>query len=82
MVLLFIVIIMLIICVSDVVIIFLVNNLLIWFFIVLCEVRRNWSILFNVVLRIFDVGGYSIDDNYLLLGFVLIGKISVNVGMV
>lgn len=67
---------------SDVVTIPSVNNLSTRPFTVLCEVRRNWSTPPNVAPRIFDVGGHSIDDNYLSLGFVSTGKISANVGMV
>ncbi|HAZ4262380.1 TPA: phage tail protein [Escherichia coli] len=64
---------------SDVVTIPSQNNLSTRPFTVLCEVSRNWSTL---APRIFDVGGHSIDDNYLSLGFVATGKISANVGMV
>ncbi|EHK5575809.1 prophage tail fiber N-terminal domain-containing protein, partial [Escherichia coli] len=67
---------------SDVVTIPSANNLSTRPFTVLCEVRRNWSTPPNVAPRIFDVGGHSIDDNYLSLGFVSTGKISANVGMV
>ena len=67
---------------SDVVTIPSENNLSTRPFTVLCEVRRNWSTPPNVAPRIFDVGGHSIDDNYLSLGFVSTGKISANVGMV
>ena len=67
---------------SDVVTIPSANNLSTRPFTVLCEVRRNWSTPPNVAPRIFDVGGHSIDDNYLSLGFVATGKISANVGMV
>ncbi|WP_434800209.1 phage head spike fiber domain-containing protein [Escherichia coli] len=67
---------------SDVVTIPSQNNLSTRPFTVLCEVSRNWSIPPNVAPRIFDVGGHSIDDNYLSLGFVATGKISANVGMV
>nr|EKU2194678.1 prophage tail fiber N-terminal domain-containing protein [Escherichia coli] len=67
---------------SDVVTIPSQNNLSTRPFTVLCEVSRNWSTLPNVAPRIFDVGGHSIDDNYLSLGFVATGKISANVGMV
>ena len=67
---------------SDVVTIPSQNNLSTRPFTVLCEVSRNWSTPPNVAPRIFDVGGHSIDDNYLSLGFVATGKISANVGMV
>lgn len=67
---------------SDVVSIPSQNNLSTRPFTVLCEVSRNWSTPPNVAPRIFDVGGHSIDDNYLSLGFVATGKISANVGMV
>ncbi|HFM1257962.1 TPA: prophage tail fiber N-terminal domain-containing protein [Escherichia coli] len=67
---------------SDVVTIPSQNNLSTRPFTVLCEVSRNWSTPPNVAPRIFDVGGHSIDDNYLSLGFVATGKISTNVGMV
>ena len=67
---------------SDVVTIPSQNNLSTRPFTVLCEVSRNWSTPPNVAPRIFDVGGHSIDDNYLSLGFVSTGKISANVGMV
>nr|WP_258134206.1 prophage tail fiber N-terminal domain-containing protein [Escherichia coli] len=67
---------------SDVVTIPSANNLSTRPFTVLCEVRRNWSTPPNVAPRIFDVGGHSIDDNYLSLGFVSTEKISANVGMV
>ncbi|HDJ8496871.1 TPA: prophage tail fiber N-terminal domain-containing protein [Escherichia coli] len=67
---------------SDVVTIPSANNLSTRPFTVLCEVRRNWSTPPNVAPKIFDVGGHSIDDNYLSLGFVSTGKISANVGMV
>ena len=67
---------------SDVVTIPSANNLSTRPFTVLCEVRRSWSTPPNVAPRIFDVGGHSIDDNYLSLGFVSTGKISANVGMV
>ena len=67
---------------SDVVTIPSANNLSTRPFTALCEVRRNWSTPPNVAPRIFDVGGHSIDDNYLSLGFVSTGKISANVGMV
>ncbi len=67
---------------SDVVTIPSQNNLSTRPFTVLCEVSRNWSTPPNVAQRIFDVGGHSIDDNYLSLGFVATGKISANVGMV
>ena len=67
---------------SDVVTIPSANNLSTRPFTGLCEVRRNWSTPPNVAPRIFDVGGHSIDDNYLSLGFVATGKISANVGMV
>ncbi|HAX3722200.1 TPA: prophage tail fiber N-terminal domain-containing protein [Escherichia coli] len=69
-------------CASDVVTIPSQNNLSTRPFTVLCEVSRNWSTPPNVAPRIFDVGGHSIDDNYLSLGFVATGKISANVGMV
>ncbi|HCD4170307.1 TPA: prophage tail fiber N-terminal domain-containing protein, partial [Escherichia coli] len=55
---------------SDVVTIPSQNNLSTRPFTVLCEVSRNWSTPPNVAPRIFDVGGHSIDDNYLSLGFV------------
>ena len=61
---------------SDVVTIPSQNNLSTRPFTVLCEVSRNWSTPPNVAPRIFDVGGHSIDDNYLSLGFVATGKIS------
>ncbi|HAL0718005.1 TPA: phage tail protein, partial [Escherichia coli] len=64
---------------SDVVTIPSQNNLSTRPFTVLCEVSRNWSTPPNVAPRIFDVGGHSIDDNYLSLGFVATGKISANV---
>ncbi|HBB8398601.1 TPA: prophage tail fiber N-terminal domain-containing protein [Escherichia coli] len=67
---------------SDVVTIPSQNNLSTRPFTVLCEVSRSWSTPPNVAPRIFDVGGHSIDDNYLSLGFVSTGKISANVGMV
>ena len=67
---------------SDVVTIPSQNNLSTRPFTVLCEVSRNWSTPPNVAPRIFDVGGHSIDDNYLSLGFVSTGKIIANVGMV
>ena len=67
---------------SDVVTIPSQNNLSTRPFTVLCEVSRNWSTPPNVAPRIFDVGGHSIDDNYLSLRFVATGKISANVGMV
>ena len=67
---------------SDVVTIPSQNNLSTRPFTVLCEVSRSWSTPPNVAPRIFDVGGHSIDDNYLSLGFVATGKISANVGMV
>ena len=67
---------------SDVVTIPSQNHLSTRPFTVLCEVSRNWSTPPNVAPRIFDVGGHSIDDNYLSLGFVATGKISANVGMV
>ncbi|EIT7411473.1 prophage tail fiber N-terminal domain-containing protein [Escherichia coli] len=67
---------------SDVVTIPSQNNLSTRPFTVLCEVSKNWSTPPNVAPRIFDVGGHSIDDNYLSLGFVATGKISANVGMV
>ncbi|HAZ5521322.1 TPA: phage tail protein [Escherichia coli] len=67
---------------SDVVTIPSQNNLSTRPFTVLCEVSRNWSTPPNVAPRIFDVGGHSIDDNYLSLGFVATGKISANVGVV
>ncbi|HCN4087506.1 TPA: prophage tail fiber N-terminal domain-containing protein [Escherichia coli] len=67
---------------SDVVTIPSQNNLSTRPFTVLCEVSRNWSTPPNVAPRIFDVGGHSIDDNYLSLGFVATRKISANVGMV
>ncbi|HAH0027097.1 TPA: phage tail protein [Escherichia coli MH5800] len=67
---------------SDVVTIPSQNNLSTRPFTVLCEVSRNWSTPPNVAPRIFDVGGHSIDDNYLSLWFVATGKISANVGMV
>ncbi|HBN3344218.1 TPA: prophage tail fiber N-terminal domain-containing protein [Escherichia coli O25b:H4-ST131] len=67
---------------SDVVTIPSQNNLSTRPFTVLCEVSRNWSTPPNVAPRIFDVGGHSIDDNYLSLGVVATGKISANVGMV
>ncbi|HDD8414200.1 TPA: prophage tail fiber N-terminal domain-containing protein [Escherichia coli] len=67
---------------SDVVTIPSQNNLSTRPFTILCEVSRNWSTPPNVAPRIFDVGGHSIDDNYLSLGFVSTGKISANVGMV
>ncbi|HAO0019738.1 prophage tail fiber N-terminal domain-containing protein [Escherichia coli] len=67
---------------SDVVTIPSQNNLSTRPLTVLCEVSRNWSTPPNVAPRIFDVGGHSIDDNYLSLGFVATGKISANVGMV
>ncbi|MEF9702208.1 prophage tail fiber N-terminal domain-containing protein [Escherichia coli] len=67
---------------SDVVTIPSQNDLSTRPFTVLCEVSRNWSTPPNVAPRIFDVGGHSIDDNYLSLGFVATGKISANVGMV
>ncbi|EJU4231504.1 prophage tail fiber N-terminal domain-containing protein, partial [Escherichia coli] len=59
---------------SDVVTIPSQNNLSTRPFTVLCEVSRNWSTPPNVAPRIFDVGGHSIDDNYLSLGFVATGK--------
>ncbi|MED0045721.1 prophage tail fiber N-terminal domain-containing protein, partial [Escherichia coli] len=55
---------------SDVVTIPSQNNLSTRPFTVLCEVSRSWSTPPNVAPRIFDVGGHSIDDNYLSLGFV------------
>ncbi|WP_447534081.1 phage head spike fiber domain-containing protein [Escherichia coli] len=67
---------------SDVVTIPSQNNLSTRPFTVVCEVSRSWSTPPNVAPRIFDVGGHSIDDNYLSLGFVSTGKISANVGMV
>ena len=60
---------------SDVVTIPSQNNLSTRPFTVLCEVSRNWSTPPNVAPRIFDVGGHSIDDNYLSLGFVAKGMV-------
>ncbi|EFN9032544.1 TPA: phage tail protein [Escherichia coli] len=67
---------------SDVVTIPAKNNLSARPFTVLCEVNKNWNTPPNIAPRVFDTGGYSIDNDYMSLNFSSAGTIVAGVGMI
>ncbi|ELV1750285.1 phage tail protein [Escherichia coli] len=67
---------------SDVVTIPAKNNLSARPFTILCEVNKNWNTPPNIAPRVFDTGGYSIDNDYMSLNFSSAGTIVAGVGMI